>query len=1578
VPSTSSDLRVLYVTSRWDAPYRYRAAQACGQLRAEGAVANVLHIDDPQLSDAIGRYGVVVLFRLPWSGRVDAIVTRAREAGVPVAFDVDDLVFDPVLLEAMPFRERFTVEAWHALYGQQALDLRRTVEVCDLFIGSTPALAEHAARLGKRAAVHPNVVPSAYLSRGALLAPLGAALRPHPTLGYFAGSNTHDEDLASITPALLRVFEAVPTARLLVGGYVELGVPLARQGHRVLRLPYMHWQDYACAFAACHANLAPQAVRNPFTDAKSALKFFEAGAFHTPTVATPVREMARAIEHGVSGFLASTEDEWVQTMITALDAETSARMGAQARRATETHHSEQAVRGRLRALLEAVAVPAPGKRPRATSLWQPEDPNVPSLLARARRPGEVVLDLGRLVTAARTEPAAPLDLDALDRWIVAVREHAALRDQAAAAGAIFAVVDDRHPLTPNALLGPRGALPGEVESLGADPYWMTGEFQADPSKIRYLVVRMRACAQGVTGRGQCFWRHRTRPFDEAQSTSFPVALDGGDHTTVVDLWQPALRKSWQRTGEVHQLRFDPLGQAGSVRLSFLALLPDGYAEPWTTTLADLAGLELKGAPDAGARTTLRSATADLREEETLNVDTTYALPALRALLAAALADTEVDVRDVATRPSGATAVLARTRTRRPGVDVVIPVHGALAEALRAARSVVRYRPEGTRLVLIDDASPDPDVAPELRRFAASHPGVVFLQNDVNLGFVRTCNLGMAHAGHRDVLLLNSDTEVFAGFLEGLRRAAYSRAGVGMASPLSNNATICSVPEFCRPNGVPEGHTRESFAELVRRTSLRRYPELVTPHGFCLYLRRDCLEAIGPFDTKKFGRGFGEENELGERAKKSGWAPVLADEVYVWHDGSASFKEDAHALTEHNAKVLEAAHPGYHAAVARFIADNPLAPVHENLKWHLERRSLHREPAPLLLLHASPFAEEPGGVEHCVRDLVRALALPRVLLAYPAGSGVEITEVLRGDLVRARPHGFPLASPVPRFCHEHPGAIEALAEAMELFRVGAVHVHHLMYWPLSVGRMLRERGVPYLVTVHDFYTACPSFNLLRVDETRLCCPGSCGDAERTRACMRALFHTLAEPLDPDPVAFVERHRTHMRELLDGAARVQFPSESARSLTARILGLDPAAFAVVPHGYDVRPPARRPRPTAARLRVALLGNVAYASKGAAAILETVRRTRHLDLEWHVFGRTDRFGFDRHLDEISGVRIIRHGGYDRATIVDELVTARIDIGLLLPPWPETFSYTLSELLSAGVVVIARRIGALADRLEAGSPGILVDDAADAARVLERLVRDPAELARHLEAAARFVHPPSAPWAAAHAALYEGLLRDAPTFARAAMTDAELTRLNEVRRPPRAPVSRSAVVVTQPDPRFAGAWWFPFAERLKRYAPETVRQTVRRRLARDGAATVHRYRLPGPLARIGAGLSLEKSYFGTSRLTVHDDDPYLELETRPFAPDTVDMLRFNLWCSTHGAAYAQLYWRHAGDAHYTEEQSVQIPLQGASGAWQEYVVLLRETRAAPRWFDGGPIVSMRFDPINMPGIVCLGELSLCRAPRP
>src|SRR5262249_12059344 len=123
--------------------------------------------------------------------------------------------------------------------------------------------------------------------------------------------------------------------------------------------------------------------------------------------------------------------------------------------------------------------------------------------------------------------------------------------------------------------------------------------------------------------------------------------------------------------------------------------------------------------------------------------------------------------------------------------------------------------------------------------AGAETGVLVLTSPRRQGFVASANRGMA-ASERHLVPLNSHTQVTAGWLDKLQRAAYSAPEIATVTPFSNSATICSLPRFLESNALPAGWDVAAFGRLVEERSRRVYPRLPTGVGVCLYIKRQAL------------------------------------------------------------------------------------------------------------------------------------------------------------------------------------------------------------------------------------------------------------------------------------------------------------------------------------------------------------------------------------------------------------------------------------------------------------------------------------------------------------------------------------------------------------------------------------------------------------------------------------------------------------------------------------------------------------------------------------------------------------------
>jgi GT2 family glycosyltransferase len=257
------------------------------------------------------------------------------------------------------------------------------------------------------------------------------------------------------------------------------------------------------------------------------------------------------------------------------------------------------------------------------------------------------------------------------------------------------------------------------------------------------------------------------------------------------------------------------------------------------------------------------------------------------------------------------------------VDIIVPIYNASADVRQCLHALKQHTPAFARIMLADDASTDPALDAILRDFIenAAHK-VEYNRQPSNLGFVGNVNAAL-RGTHNDAVILNSDTLVTEGWLHAIVRAAESDTRIASITPWSNNAEICSLPNLCQAAPVPHELGRVARA-LLKHSPI--YPDLPTGVGFCMYMRRSVINAIGVFDQALFGRGYGEENDWCLRAAGMGFRNVLCDNAYVAHIGGRSFAQTGEKPGGENLRRLCIRYPHYERSVAEFIQRDPLKPL----------------------------------------------------------------------------------------------------------------------------------------------------------------------------------------------------------------------------------------------------------------------------------------------------------------------------------------------------------------------------------------------------------------------------------------------------------------------------------------------------------------------------------------------------------------------------------------------------------------------------------------------------------------------------
>ncbi|MFT4520621.1 MAG: GT2 family glycosyltransferase [Halioglobus sp.] len=257
------------------------------------------------------------------------------------------------------------------------------------------------------------------------------------------------------------------------------------------------------------------------------------------------------------------------------------------------------------------------------------------------------------------------------------------------------------------------------------------------------------------------------------------------------------------------------------------------------------------------------------------------------------------------------------------VMVIVPVYRNLNATEKCIESLIASDlPDNTDVTIINDQSPEQDLS-DYCTTAAARAGFNIVINQENLGFVKTANLGFALAPEADIVLLNSDTVVSNDWLQRLQGCAYQDESIGTVTPFSNNGTICSYPVFPISNELPNGWSAQQLDSAFQLANSGSYAELPTGVGFCLYLKRGCLNDTGLFDEENFGLGYGEECDFSVRASARDWKHVIAADVFVYHEGGASFALESDERKIKADKIMHRLHPHYDDLVSNFLHSDPL-------------------------------------------------------------------------------------------------------------------------------------------------------------------------------------------------------------------------------------------------------------------------------------------------------------------------------------------------------------------------------------------------------------------------------------------------------------------------------------------------------------------------------------------------------------------------------------------------------------------------------------------------------------------------------
>jgi glycosyltransferase involved in cell wall biosynthesis len=291
----------------------------------------------------VRKYDIFILQRVIWNKHIENFLDEAKRQGKIVFFETDDLVFDPSYLPMMDYYQYMGAEekSWYENgIGREILENNfvKNVVVSTDFLASA-VVAKYPDKkvwvsYNKMGSDQVKAAEAAYQKRQAVQ-------EEHTTLrlGYFSGSRSHNKDFETIAPVIVHILEENPAARLVIVGHLELDARFAGVMQQVETINFVPLKKLPELIASVDINLAPLEVENPFCQAKSAVKYWEAGIVGVPTVTAATPDFVRCISQGKNGFVATTEADWYEALTKLLqDADLRTRIGQAAREDVLAHH----------------------------------------------------------------------------------------------------------------------------------------------------------------------------------------------------------------------------------------------------------------------------------------------------------------------------------------------------------------------------------------------------------------------------------------------------------------------------------------------------------------------------------------------------------------------------------------------------------------------------------------------------------------------------------------------------------------------------------------------------------------------------------------------------------------------------------------------------------------------------------------------------------------------------------------------------------------------------------------------------------------------------------------------------------------------------------------------------------------------------------------------------------------------------------------------------------------------------------------------------------------------------------------
>jgi glycosyltransferase involved in cell wall biosynthesis len=309
----SATKATLILSALGGATWRYSCFHKYEQLRLADLDCELRRPGEHQVITEIERWDIVIFHRTPYDKYVGELIRKVHERGAIAIFSVDDLILNSSFISLVvspdihsPIRAK--------LYQDELTRYRAVLDLCDAVITPTPYLANQVRSFGKSAWFHRDAFSLELLSLSDRAYTRNRRAAGRVIIGYASGSRTHDRDFQEAKPALQEILCKYPETELWIIGPLNPGNDWGILSDRIKRIAFVPWRQLPALLAQFDINIAPLDIASSFCQAKCEVKYIEAGLVRVPTVASKTDAFTFAIRSGDNGFLATTHEDWVESL----------------------------------------------------------------------------------------------------------------------------------------------------------------------------------------------------------------------------------------------------------------------------------------------------------------------------------------------------------------------------------------------------------------------------------------------------------------------------------------------------------------------------------------------------------------------------------------------------------------------------------------------------------------------------------------------------------------------------------------------------------------------------------------------------------------------------------------------------------------------------------------------------------------------------------------------------------------------------------------------------------------------------------------------------------------------------------------------------------------------------------------------------------------------------------------------------------------------------------------------------------------------------------------------------------------